>query len=274
MKKEAVFLNNTYLYGNEIFFNLSEIKEEYPLHFHEFYELELLIEGEGYEIINGIKYDIKPNTLFLFHPTDYHQIIATKPLKIFNVAFTDSIIDEKNIINFLDYDNGIVINLSENKLKQVRSTIEIIRDIFYGNRSNKELILTHLVNALLLIIIGSHELKNNTITTKKQNVDVLKYIQNNFQKNPSLEELSQFCGYQKNYFCEYFKKNFNTTYKEYLSSVKINHSKKLLKLTNKSIKEIATECGFNSANNFIRKFKETSIITPKEYRQLYLKTMK
>ena len=107
-----------------------------------------------------------------------------------------------------------------------------------------------------------------------ENVDVLKYIQNNFQKNPSLEELSQFCGYQKNYFCEYFKKNFNTTYKEYLSSVKINHSKKLLKLTNKSIKEIATECGFNSANNFIRKFKETSIITPKEYRQLYLKTMK
>ena len=191
MKKEAVFLNNTYLCGHEIFFNLSEIKEEYPLHFHEFYELELLIEGEGYEIINGIKYDIKPNTLFLFHPTDYHQIIATKPLKIFNVAFTDSIIDEKNIINFLDYDNGIVINLSENKLKQVRSTIEIIRDIFYGNRSNKELILTHLVNALLLIIIGSHELKNNTITTKK-NVDVLKYIQNNFQKNPSLEELSQF----------------------------------------------------------------------------------
>ena len=44
MKKEAVFLNNTYLCGHEIFFNLSEIKEEYPLHFHEFYELELLIE--------------------------------------------------------------------------------------------------------------------------------------------------------------------------------------------------------------------------------------
>ena len=106
------YLSNEYLHGNNIFFVLSAIEKEYPLHFHEFYEIELCYEGEGYEVINGNKYPISPNKIFLLHPTDYHQIVATKPLKMFNVAFTNSLIDEENITYFLDYQNEIVLNLS------------------------------------------------------------------------------------------------------------------------------------------------------------------
>lgn len=273
MEKDALYLNDQYLHGNEIFFVLSDVKTEYPLHFHKFFELELPIEGEGYEVINGKTYEIRKDTIFLLHPTDYHKIVATKPLKILNIAFTNSVIDEENLLHFLDYENEIVIRLSDNKLKQVLSTIYLIRDIFNGHRTNKELILTHLLNALLLIIIGSMQIKCES-DGKTSSVDVLKYIHNNFAKNPTLQELSDFCGYQKNYFCEFFKKKTGVTYKEYLSNVKINHSKKLLKLTHKSVKEIAIECGFNSANNYIRKFKTYTNLTPKEYRQLYLKTKK
>ena len=264
------YLSNEYLHGNNIFFVLSAIEKEYPLHFHEFYEIELCYEGEGYEVINGNKYTISPNKIFLLHPTDYHQIVATKPLKMFNVAFTNSLIDEENITYFLDYQNEIVLNLSSHRLKQVRSIMEMIQDIFLGSRTNKELILTHLLNALLLIIIGSNELKGNI--EPSSNNDVLKYIHKNFARNPTLKELSEFCGYQKNYFCEFFKKKTGVTYKEYLSNLKVNYSKKLLKLSSKSIKEIALECGFNSANNYIRKFKAHTNLTPKQFRQLYIKS--
>lgn len=270
-ENSSKFLSNEYLHGNNIYFVLSEIDKHYPLHFHEFYEIELPVDGNGYEIINGNHYDIAKNTIFLLHPTDYHSIEATTPLKIFNIAFTSSLIDEENITYFLDYQNEIVIELTENKLKQVRSIIEVIQSIFNGHRTNKELILTHLLNALLLVIIGSNQLKGNIKTSK--NSDILKYIHQNFAKNPTLDELSKHCGYQKNYFCEYFKRKTGLTYKEYLSNVKINYSKKLLKLSNKTIKEIALECGFNSANNYIRKFKAHTSLTPKEFRQLYIKSI-
>lgn len=49
-------------------------------------------------------------------------------------------------------------------------------------------------------------------------------------------------------------------------------SKKLLKITSKLINTIAIECGFNSASNFIREFKNKTNITPKQYRKLYLAT--
>lgn len=273
MKNEPNLLDANYLFGNEIYFVLSQVDKYYPLHFHDFYELEIPIEGEGYEIINQVRYDISTSRMFLFRPTDYHEIIATKPLKILNIAFTSSVLDESILTNFFDYDNDIVIDLTPNKLNQVLSTIEVIKEIFYGHRSKKELILSHLLNALLLIVIGSSFVKCAK-SSKSSSVDVLRYIQSNFNKNPSLQELSDFCGYQKNYFCDFFKKNVGMTYKEYLLNVKVNASKKLLKVSNRSIKEIAVECGFNNANNFIRKFKYQTGLTPKEYRNLYIKSLK
>ena len=95
MKNAPNLLDTSFLFGNEIYFVLSEVDKYYPLHFHDFYELEIPIEGEGYEIINQVKYDISKSRMFLFRPTDYHEIIATKPLKIINIAFTSFIKDQK-----------------------------------------------------------------------------------------------------------------------------------------------------------------------------------
>ena len=69
-------------------------------------------------------------------PTDYHQIFATKPITMYNIAFTNSVIDEEIISNFLNYESGIVINLSENKLNQIKTTIKLIQEIFNSHRSN------------------------------------------------------------------------------------------------------------------------------------------
>jgi AraC-like DNA-binding protein len=272
--RNAKLLSKSNLNGNEIYFVISEIEKEYPLHFHEFYEIELPIEGEGYELINGIRHDISKDKIFMFHPTDYHQIFATKPLKIINIAFTDSLIDEEIISNFLNYDSGIVVELSPNKLKQILATCEVIKSIFFSNRTNKELILTHLLNALLLIIIGSNSICINKGSGGEVGLNLLKYIHANFARNPTLQELSDYCGYQKNYFCDFFKRLTGVTYKQYLSDIKINYSKKLLKTTSIYIKEIALECGFNSANNYIRKFKSYTDITPKDYRKMYYETKK
>ena len=274
MANSAKLLNTKFLYGNEIYFVMSKIDKEYPLHFHEFYELELPREGSGYELINGVKHEISLSKIFLFHPTDYHQIFATKPITMYNIAFTNSVIDEEIISEFLNYESGIDIELTEHKLKQVTTTLDLIQEIFKSNRTNKEDILAHLLNALLLIIIGSNQFHIINEKNHGQILDILKYIHKNYANNPTLQELSDLSGYQKNYFCDYFKKKTGFTCKEYISDVKLNASKKLLKIDDKPIKEIAFECGFNSANNFIRKFKSHNGITPMQYRKLYLKTKK
>lgn len=270
MEKNIAYLNDSYLFGNDIYCNLSIVNDVYPLHFHEFFEIELVIEGEGYETINGVQEPVKTGTLFLFHPTDYHSIKATKPLKLYNIAFTNSIVNEEVIRDFLEYEQNIKLELSPNKLNQIYLTVELMNEIFLSNRTNKASILVHLLNALILLIVGSS--KRELISKGSTKVDILKYIHMNYAKNPTLDEISDYCGYQKNYFCDYFKKNTGCTYKDYLNSIRINQAKKLLKISKKTINEIAYETGFNSANNFIREFKLKTNTTPNQYRRLYLDT--
>lgn len=257
-----------YLKGNDIYVELSHVEKHYPLHFHEFYELEIAIAGEGQQIVNGNVYEITYSTLFIYRPQDYHEIIAKKPLDIYDIAFNTTCIDDEAIANFLEYDSNIIINLSPHKTKQVIGVLDMIKDIYDSKRTNKRLILSHLLNAILLIAVGSNEIQKPLLGQHNDN-NILQYIHQNFAKSPSLEEISAYCGYQKNYFCEIFKEKTGMTYIQYLTQYKLNYSKKLLKLTKKSIKEISEECGFESASNFIREFKKINNITPKQYRKVY-----
>lgn len=269
MRKDVILRDEEALHGDDFFFGISKVNKHYPLHFHDFYEIELVIEGKGNQIINGNKYELTPNTLFLYHINDYHEIFADEPLLLYNIAFNRVIVDEATITDIFDYENEIVINLSPHRLEQITSLMLMIKDIYESNRQNKKMILSHLLNAMLLIAINNEQkekIHNNQDISFNR---ILRFIHENFARSPSLDEISAFSGYQKNYFCDLFKKKTSMTYIEYLTAYKINYSKKLLKVTNKTIKEIAEECGFNSANNFIREFKKKNGITPKQYRKMH-----
>ena len=269
MKKDVILLDEERLNGDDFFFGISRVDKHYPLHFHDFYEIELAIEGSGRQIINGNEYEINTHTMYIYHINDYHEIFADEPLVIYNIAFNRVCIDEATIADIFDYENEIVINLTPHRLSQIISMMQMIKDIYESNRTNKKMILSHLLNAMLLIAIGSEQKKQMHNAQDVSFNSILRYVHENFAKSPSLDEISAFSGYQKNYFCDLFKKKTTMTYVEYLTAYKINYSKKLLKVTNKTIKEIAQECGFNSANNFIREFKRKNNITPKQYRKIH-----
>lgn len=267
MKEKVIELNEEALKGNDIYFNISQVDSHYPLHFHKFYEIELCVAGSGTQVINGNTYEINTNTLFIYHINDYHEIFAKEPLTFYNIAFNSIDIDVDTIEEFLNYQNEIVIELTPHKLQQTLDVMNLMRDIFNSQRSYKKQIISYLLNALLLIVIGKKKKdihKTNTLTNS-----VLQYIHKNFASSPSLDEIASYSGYQKNYFCDIFKKKIGVTYIEYLTEYKINYSKKLLKIDKKTIKEIAFECGFDSASNYIREFKKRNNITPKQYRILH-----
>lgn len=267
MKQKILEINEEALQGNDIYFNVSKVDKHYPLHFHKFYEIELCVAGNGTQVINGNTYEINTNTLFIYHVNDYHEIFAKEPLTLYNIAFNSIDVDVDAIDEFLNYQNEIVIELTPHKLQQTLDVMNLINEIFNSQRSYKKQIIAYLLNALLLIVIGNK--KRETTKTSALTNNVLQYIHKNFAKSPTLDEIASYSGYQKNYFCDLFKKKVGVTYIEYLTEYKINFSKKLLKINNKTIKEIAFECGFDSASNYIREFKKRNGITPKQYRVLH-----
>ena len=64
----------------------------------------------------------------------------------------------------------------------------------------------------------------------------------------------------------YFKKNTGITLSEYLSRLKFDEAKKMLRCSDLTVEEIVEKIGYISTSTFIRRFKKDMDMTPGEYR--------
>lgn len=99
---------------------------------------------------------------------------------------------------------------------------------------------------------------------------VRKYIEENFH-DPSLSvnTLGDRFDLSPSYLSKIFKDENEISIPDYISKVRIDNAKELLRNTDKTIQKIAEETGFLSSSVFIRVFKKMEGITPGAYRKLY-----
>ncbi len=69
------------------------------------------------------------------------------------------------------------------------------------------------------------------------------------------------------YLSTFFKENVGDTFLNYLTRLRIDHAKELIRTTNLPMGEIATRVGYASGNTFTRIFKKMESITPTQYRE-------
>ena len=103
--------------------------------------------------------------------------------------------------------------------------------------------------------------RNSDIITK-----VLTYINVNYNKQLTLDELSEKVGYSKSRFSHIFLDIVGMSPIKYMNDIRLKNSCELLHSTNLTIAEIAQSCGFNDPLYFSRIFKKKYKISPKQYR--------
>lgn len=93
------------------------------------------------------------------------------------------------------------------------------------------------------------------------------YIQQNFARSFSLEELSETIGVSKSYLSRIFKVDTGISLWDYLNRYRIQKAKELLLTTNESITAIAGDVGYEDTSYFSRVFHEIAGCSPRAYRQ-------
>lgn len=93
------------------------------------------------------------------------------------------------------------------------------------------------------------------------------YIQKNFSKELSLDDVSREMNISPYYFSKLFKEETGENFVEYVTRVRIEYAKKLLEKSEYSIKRVCLESGFHDPNYFSRIFKKQTGMTPSEYRE-------
>lgn len=95
------------------------------------------------------------------------------------------------------------------------------------------------------------------------------YINEHYSSDISLDEVSREVNISPYYFSKIFKEESGENFIEYLTRVRIEKAKEMLKDPNLSIKEVSIKSGYSDPNYFSRIFKKQTDMTPREYKAGY-----
>ena len=96
-----------------------------------------------------------------------------------------------------------------------------------------------------------------------------RYISTNILGKVSLEDVASYLGMNRTYFCMFFKKHYGKGFADYLNDLRVEKAATLILQGERSMSEIAVECGFKTAPYFNRAFKRSKGLTPGEYRKKF-----
>lgn len=146
---------------------------------------------------------------------------------------------------------------------EVQSAIQSVFALVTDTNYNE-----HRISALLYRILAelAMEEKQGSI----QNIAVLhaiSYMEHHFSERLSIEKIADQVNLSEYYFSRLFRKCTSISPHAYLVNLRITMARQLLTVSQKSVEQIAEECGFHSTTNFIRSFREHVGCTPKQFRR-------
>ena len=211
-----------------------------------------IIHATNILVCDGALYTLKFSFEYLQEYIQIDKILAYQNIDLFSFPYQVNCFDEmKKVANkfFLEDDNSF------DRMKNVLTVFQILNK---NTGEKKDYIKdTNINNCTNMDIKG-----------------IINWTKNNFTKQITLQEVADFSGYSKYYFCSQFKKYTRLTYLTYLNQIRITNAKLLLSNPNKSITSISFDCGFESPAYFSQLFKKDTGITQKAYRNKLLNTQK
>ncbi len=230
------------------------------------YQICYITEGNGTYENNLGRYKIKPGSLMITKPSDWHRY---KPMR--NTGWNS---------NFIGFTGSIPPMLFNHpRFIEIKAVLDVgyredIIDIYYNifeyvleEKPGFQQIVSGEIMKLLGLIISIDRQKNFA------DKHIEKIIQNaRFMIRESVESHFDFKSFSEennigySYFRKMFKKYTGIPPVQYHLSLKIIRAKEMLLHTDKSIKEISNDLGFQSIYYFSRIFKKKLGATPSQIR--------
>ena len=92
------------------------------------------------------------------------------------------------------------------------------------------------------------------------------YIQAHLSQNLTLTQLSDVVNYNSSYVSRIFRQETGMKLSDYITACRIERAKELLRFTDDSIRNIASQTGFDTIQYFSKVFRKATDMSPSEFR--------
>lgn len=256
----------------------------YIQHKHEDYQLRLITKGAGVCTVGECIVEYKKGDILFVgrnvpHCSSLYEHLSKGefpsesivlqfhpdlfPLKIHElpdyVHISNVLLKSQNGLVFRNRTLSKKIELFINEMDQVEG-IEKVNFLFR--------ILEMLGKSKYLTLISENQFdaKNTFCESYETLQKVYDYLYQNMKKEVTLEDISLYVNINPAALCRAFKSKTRMTIFQFLNKIRIENVCKLLLYSDLTISQIAYESGFNSMAYFNRRFKESTNMSPSEYR--------
>lgn len=233
-----------------------------------FYQVFFCTQGEGRLIFGGKTYSVMPNTAFLIPKNMAHEYYATAATWDTHWLVLDGS-GVEDIMKNLGFSDGTVFEVSDitellTRFNKIHSALE--NDRFYGNYMASAYAYEYLLE--FFRYSKRSEKRDDSQTSLNSSVSAaVDYIEQHYAQNIRLEDLCEQADVSKQHLCRLFRQNLQMRPMEYVTKVRIQHAKRLLLTTEKSVKDIGEQVGFTDNSYFAMLFNRHELMSPTEYRR-------
>ncbi|RXM38398.1 AraC family transcriptional regulator [Chryseobacterium sp. CH21] len=246
-----------------------------------YFTLILITSGEGVATVDLCDYNFKENTLFAFYPYQPFMLKSEKPIMGISIQFHHDFFciyrHHKEIAA-----NGILFNnvyqqpfihLNEFSKSSILNLINGIANELKNDAFRKDEVLISYLKILLVtatrIKLEQQTIQNSeTVNIKQQFLiqNLKNAIEDHFRTKHSASDYADLLNQTPASLARITKNHFNKTLSDLITERIIIEAKRELYLTDKTIKEIAYELGYEDEYYFSRLFKNKTDISPQIYR--------
>ncbi len=251
-------------------------------HFHNEFELHLIVASKGRVFVGDHVGDFTPGQLILTGPYLPHNWVSQAP--------PGDVVDMRDGV--IQFRKSLVQSMAS-VAPEVEKLLPLLARASAGIQFSNSLCadaekwFDDIINSegirrigLLLDLLDrlSHEREYRSLSTipSKQNkgsevlvkLEQMKaHISEHHANELHIESIAHHFGMTQSSFSRFFSKATGNSFTQFLNSVRIAHACELLSVSRISITDICYTVGYNNVANFNRRFRDLKGLTPSEYRK-------
>lgn len=250
-----------------------------PNHWHRSLEIKYMLEGTIINTLEGKSCKLIPGKCIIINSNVIHSdksmeysryVLLHLPLEFLEKFMPDV----RNLRFDINEDDNDSQNLEKiNKLKKMLLRMKTINE----NKQKGFLLefnsLLFSVLSLLYTSFSKQVIKNHAETEQKDfdRLDkILQYINQNYARPISLDEIAGVVVFSPAYFCRFFKRYMGTSFLEYQNEIRLSFIYRDIIGTREPVYKILEKHGFTNYKIFRRMFNEHFGTTPLKIRQQIL----
>ncbi len=229
------------------------------------YWLFIMFKSQAIVTIHGTDHVVSPGNVILYQkgtPQDYRPLPGVKFVHDF-FQFSCETLQEEILLEGLPY-GQIIKAQNPNQLAQGFSHLS---DEYYSANAYRDEAMSHLGNILLLRLREQFvSVTTHSFNYRPEFTRIRSEIYREPQKKRTIASLAEEANLSASHFQALYTKIFGVSCWKDIITARLNLAKRTLESTDLQITQVATACGYDSNEHFMRQFKTYIGQTPKEYR--------